>query len=32
MRTITPAITQYVDPTGKPTSMTLTPPPKELKP
>jgi cell division protein FtsL len=32
MRTITPAITQYVDPTGKPTNAVLTPPPKELKP
>ena len=32
MRTITPAITQYVDPAGKPMNAVLTPPPKELKP
>jgi cell division protein FtsL len=32
MRTVTPAITHYVDGTGKPTQTTLTPPPKELKP
>ena len=32
MRTITPAISQYVGPNGKPTNAELTPPPKELKP
>ena len=32
MRTITPAISQYVDPNGKSTNAELTPPPKEPKP
>jgi len=32
MRTITPAISQYVDPTGKPASLVVTPAPKEAKP
>jgi len=32
MRTITPAISQYVDPTGKPANLVVTPAPKEAKP
>jgi len=32
MRTITPAISQYVDPTGKPANLVVTPAPKEVKP
>jgi hypothetical protein len=32
MRTITPAISQYVDSTGKPASLVVTPAPKEAKP
>ena len=32
MRTITPAISQYVDPTGKPSNPVAPPPAKEVKP